>query len=595
MPLDRPPSPPPPERPGRSERAQRFPRTAVRLYGLRSAFTQTLRHYRQRALRDDLVAAVIVAVLLIPQGLAYALLAGLPPQVGIYASLLPMLAYAALGSSSVNSVGPAALIALMTAQGIGTVSSWYGVTPEAAALVLSAEVGLLLAVAALLKLDALASLLSTPVLQAFSTGSALSIALSQMPALLGNPARGASSPALIGSWWRSGHIGHAATAAFGLGALLLLWLARGHAKRWAARVMPAERATLLSRGAPLAIVVLATGIAWAVQAGAHGVPLVGHLPALALPLGWPPLEWALWQALLPSAAVIALVVFVSSLAVAETLGLQRGEPVDGARELAGLAAANVVAGVSGGMPVAGSFSRSAVNAEAGARTRMAGVWAALFMALAMWLLAGPLGWLPRSVLAATILIAVMSMAEWPAFIEAWRYAKAEAVVMVVVAVLTFLEGAQWGLAVGVAASIALLLQRTARPHAALIGRVPGTEHYRNVDRYQTDLTAGVVGVRIDESLLFTNARQLTGVVARLVQSHPDTQRVVLQMSAVNRIDMSGLEALRSLQNGLAERGIRLDLSEVKGPVLDALRAGNWTRWFKGRLFLSHHQGVLDHG
>lgn len=552
---------------------------------------RTLADYRRQALRDDLVASFIVVVLLVPQGLAYALLAGLPPQVGLYASLLPMLAYAALGSSPVNSVGPAAIIALMTAQGIGTVSSWYGVTPEGAALVLSAEVGLLLAAAALLKLDALASLLSTPVLQAFSTGSALSIGLSQLPALLGSPARGENAPSLLASWWRSGQVGQLATTAFGFGSLALLWLARRHAKRLAQRVMSADHAALLSRCTPLFVVVLAVGAAWALQADRLGVRLVGVLPAMALTLDWPPLEGALWRALLPSAATIALVVFVSSLAVAETLGLQRGERVDARRELAGLAAANLVAGASGGMPVAGSFSRSAVTAEAGARTRMVGVWAALLLAAGMALFAGPLAMLPRAVLAATILIAVMAMAEWSAFGEAWRYSKAEAVVMVAVAALTFLEGAQWGLAVGVAASIALLLQNTARPHTALLGRVPGTEHYRNVERYQTDQTAGVVGVRIDESLVFTNARQLTAIVAAHVQTHPDTKRVLLQMTAVNRIDLSGLEALRTLQNGLAARGIRLDLSEVKGPVLDALRAGDWTRWFKGRLFLSHHQGV----
>ncbi len=552
-----------------------------------------LGHYGQSALRDDVLAAFIVAVLLIPQSLAYALLAGLPPEVGIYASLLPMLAYALLGSSSLSSVGPAALLALMTAQGIGAASGLPGVQPLDAALVLAAEVGLLLGVAALFKLDALAALLSTPVLQGFSTGSALSIALSQLPVLLGSPARGFNAPEVLGSWWRSGQLGHAATAAFGLGALVALLLARRHAARWAQRWVSPSRAVLMARCVPLAVIALAALTAWALRDQGLGVAMLGELPPLALTLALPPLDAALWVKLLPSAALIALVSFVSSLAVAETLGLQRGEPVDGRRELAGLAAANLVAGCSGGMPVGGSFSRSALNAEAGAKTRAAGVWAALFMALAMLLLATPLAWLPKAVLAATIVIAVMAMVEWAAFAEAWRYSRAEALVMVAVALLTLMEGAQWALAVGVAASIGLLLQRTARPHAALIGRVPGTEHYRNVERYEGVQTPGIVGLRIDESLLFTNARQLTAVVAGYLHKRPDTRRVLLQMSAVNRIDLSGLDALRTLQNGLAERGIRLDLSEVKGPVLDGLRAGDWTRWFRGRLFLSHHQGMRD--
>ncbi len=558
--------------------------------------TTRLRHYRRTGLRDDLVAALIVAVLLIPQSLAYALLAGLPPQVGIYASLLPLLAYAAVGSSSVNAVGPAAVLALMTAQAMAPVVGPGGVSPALAALVLASEVGLLLLAAALFKLDALASLLSAPVLQGFSTGAALSIALSQMPALLGSPARGMNAREVFSSWWQAGQHGawaHPATAAFGVSALLLLTLARRALLRLAARHMPREQAALVGRASPLVVICLAMLVAWLSSAPSHGVAVVGTLPDLGLPLALPPWDAALWWQLLPAAALIALVTFVSSFAVAESLALQRGEQVDGRRELAGLAVANLAAGVGGGMPVGGSFSRSALNADAGARTRMAGAWTALFLALAVLLLAGPLAWLPRAVLAASIVVPVLTVAEWGAFGRAWRYSRGEALVMWAVAALTVLQNTQWALGVGVAVSIALLLKHTAKPHAALIGRVPGTEHYRNVERYATELTPGVMSLRIDESLLFTNARQLPGVVARHLAAYPDTRRVLLQMTPVNRIDLSGLEALRALQGVLLDRGIRLDLSEVKGPVLDALRAAGWSRWFQGRLFLSHHHGVND--
>ncbi len=544
-------------------------------------FATRFRQYKHDGLKDDLLAAAVVAVLLIPQCLAYALLAGLPPQVGIYASLLPLLAYAALGSSSVNAVGPTAVLALMTAQVMAPVIGPDGVSATLAALVLATEVGLLLALAAVLKLDALAALLSAPVLQGFSTGAAISIGLSQLPALLGSTARGTNAPELFASWWRSGSWGHATTAGFGLGALLLLTLAR--------RTLPKA----LARAWPLVVIGAAALLAWATSAPSKGVAVVGSLPPLGLPLALPPMDATLWWQLLPGAALIALVTFVSSFAVAESLALPRGEHVDGRRELAGLAAANLAAGVSGGMVVGGSFSRSAVNADAGARTRITGVWTALFLALAVLVLAGPLAWLPRTVLAASIVVPVLAAAEWGAFGRAWRYSRGEALVMGAVAALTVLQNTQWALGVGVAVSIALLLKHTARPHAALIGRVPGTEHYRNVERYATELTQGVMSLRIDESLLFTNARQLLGVVAHHLSTHPDTQRVLLQMTPVNRIDLSGLEALHALQGVLLERGIRLDLSEVKGPVLDALRAGGWSRWFQGRLFLSHHQGVND--
>jgi SulP family sulfate permease len=558
-------------------------------------FTDQTRTYAATALREDLVAALIVAILLIPQSLAYALLAGLPPQVGVYASILPMLAYAALGSSSVNSVGPVAVVALMTAQAIDPVLR-EGTPATQAALVLAAECGLLLALAALLKLDALAALLSTPVLHGFSTGAALAIALSQLPVLLGSSARGFTAPEVAWAWQHAGVVGHALTAAFGLGALVLLVLARRRAAGLFARWLNASSATLLARCMPLAVVALAIGLAAALAVGPRGVALVGALPAFAIPIALPPLDSALWRALLPSAASIALVGFVSSLAVAEGLALRRREQVDARRELAGLAGANLVASLGAGMPVGGSFSRGALNAEAGARTRMAGAFAALFMALAMLLVATPLALLPKAVLAATIVVAVLGVIEWRAFAESWSYARSEFVVMVVVAALVFTVSAQWALATGVALSIGLLLQRSARPHVARIGRVGQTEHYRNVDRHAVQCTPGVLALRIDESLLFTNARSLLNVVASHLVAHPDTQRVVLLMSPVNAIDFSGLEALRSLHDVLAERHIRLDLSEVKGPVLDRLRAGGWGVWFTGRVFLSHHQGMLDeHG
>ncbi len=552
-----------------------------------------IQQYRHAALRDDLVAAVVVAVLLIPQGLAYALLAGLPPEVGLYASLVAMLAYAALSSSSVTSVGPAAVLALMTAQAMAPAIGPGGVSPSAAALVLSAEVGLLLAAAAVFKLDVLASLLSAPVLQGFSTGAAVAIAVSQLPALLGSPAPSTNARAIVAAWWQHGLGAHAATAAFGIGALALLVLARRGLLRLASRYLSREHAVLVGRASPLGVFCAAGLMAWGFSAASHGVALVGALPALSLPLALPPFDAALWALLLPGASLIALVTFVSSFAVAESLALQRGEHVDGRRELAALAAANLAAGVGGGMPVGGSFSRSAVNAEAGARTRMAGVWAALFMTLAVLLLAEPLAWLPRAVLAASIVLPVLSLVEWSAFARAWRYSRGEALLMFAVAALTVLQSTQWALGVGVLVSIALMLKHVAQPHAALIGRVAGTEHYRNVTRYATELTPGVLSLRIDESLLFINARLLLGVVARQLDAYPDTRRVLLQMTPVNRIDLSGLEALRALQAVLLDRGIRLDLSEVKGPVLDALRAAGWSSWFQGRLFLSHHHGVHD--
>ncbi len=527
--------------------------------------------------REDLLAALVVSVLLIPQSLAYAMLAGLPPEVGLYASLLPLLAYAALGSSPFLGVGPVAVLALMIAQALGQAPT--GVSPSAAALVLAAEVGLILALAAALRLDALASLLSVPVLHGFETGATLAIAASQLPVLLGSPAQGFDLPALLASAWTSGLTVHGLTAAFGLAALTLLMLARR------------GLSGLLARLAPLLVLLTAMALAWAVQAQDQGVRLVGALPPLGLPLALPPLQASLWAAMLPGALLVALVGYVSSLVVAESLGRRAGQRIDARAELRGLAGANLLASLSGGMPVAASFSRSVLMVDAGARSRLAGALVALLMGLAMWLLAEPLTLLPKAVLAATIIVAVLAGLRFAPFRQAWRYDRAEALLMGAVALAVLSWDVALALGLGVLGSIALLLKRTARPHVALIGRVPGTEHYRNVDRHAVECRPDVLGLRIDESLLFTNARGLSDVVQGHLAQQPGTRRVLLQMSPVNAIDFSGLEALRELQQALARQQIRLDLSEIKGPVLDRLRAGGWTDWFEGQVFLSHHQGM----
>ncbi|UXH78318.1 SulP family inorganic anion transporter [Roseateles amylovorans] len=537
-----------------------------------------VRLYVRDALRDDLIAAVVVSVLLIPQSLAYAMLAGLPPQVGLYASLLPPLMYAALGSSPFLNIGPVAVLALMILQTLQLAPA--GVSPSEAALVLSAEVGLLLAAAALLRLHALAALLSVPVLHGFETGATLAIAASQLPVLLGSSAGGATLPELWQSAAAHGFDWRGTSAAFGVAALAALILVRRLPKGMASRL------------APLVVLLAAIALTW--WWDPLGLSRVGTLPPLALSFTPPRLDPALWTALLPGAALIALLGYVSSLAVAESLARRVGQRVDARRELMGLAGANLAAALSGGMPSAASFSRSVLMSDAGSRTRMTGVFVAGLMGLALMTLSPVLAWCPKPVLAASIMVAVLSGLKFGPYRDAWHYDRTEALLMWAVTLLVLGVSITAALGLGVLGAIALLLQRSARPHVALIGRIPGTEHYRNVERYQVLLDPEVLSLRIDESLLFLNGRSLADVVQAHLDSHPQTRRVLLQMSPVNSIDFSGLSALKELHETLARQGRRLDLSEVKGPVLDRLKAGGWTEWFQGRLFLSHHQGMQDH-
>ncbi len=548
--------------------------------------------YRTNALGDDLVAAVIVTILLVPQSLAYALLAGLSPVVGVMASLLPIVAYAALGSSSTLAVGPVAVLSMMTAQAVGPVAQAHGVDVHLAALVLASEIGIVFVLAAMLRLDVFAALLSAPVLHGFIAGAAIVIALGQLPQLLGMRIGGHTLTDLVRAWIEAGNaVPHTATAVIGLGAVALLWAIRTRGVRAAAAIGLAPRpAQLLARMAPMLVVILAiAGVALAPDA-ARGVALAGRIDmaqGFAFPKVWEaPL--AVWLALLGPAALLGLVAYVESLAVAEALGSRRGEKIRPRRELLGLAAANVTASVSGGMPVTGGFARSIVNFDAGARTRMAGVWTALFLGVAVLLLGDVLGFLPKAVLAATIMIAVLSLLDLKPFVQAWHYARSEFALMLLVAVLTITVGVEEALFAGVIASVGLLLQRTARPHRAEVGRLPGSEVFRNVKRFQVETLADVLAVRIDESLLFTNSRWLSDTVGSAPSQRPGLKHVVLVMSGANDIDLTGLEGLMHLARDLRAQGVQLHLSELKGPVADRLHAAGLDQWLTGRVFRTQY-------
>ena len=546
--------------------------------------------YRSSALGEDLLAALIVTILLVPQSLAYSLLAGLPPVVGVMASLLPLLAYAAFGSSTTLAVGPVAVLAVMTAQTIGPTAARLDVPPHLAALVLSVEMGAAFLAAALLRLEMLAALLAAPVLHGFMTGAVLLIAVGQLPALLGLPLKGNTALELGQALLKADQLAlHPATAQVGLLALGGLWAIRRYGADGLNQLgFPLARARVIARASPILVVGLSVAWVALAPAAARGVALAGTV-SLAAGLDFPSLRdapYALWEALMLPATLLALVAYVESLAVAEALGARRREKVLPRRELFGLAAANVAAGLSGGMPVTGGFARSIVNFDAGARTRMAGIWTVLFLGLAMILVGDLLAWLPRAVLAATILIAVLSLLDLSPFRLAHRYAPAEFGMMLLVSLLTLLVGVEPALLTGVVLSLALLLKHTARPHWTEVGRVPGSDIFRNVRRFKVDTQPDVLTVRIDESLLFINARWIAEVIDGALAERRQASHVVLMMNAVNRVDLSGLEALMHLNRELMAKGVRLHLSELKGPVKDRLDRSGLKDWLSGRVFMT---------
>lgn len=547
------------------------------------------RGYDAGTLSADLLAAVIVTIMLIPQSLAYAMLAGLPPETGLYASVLPLVAFALFGSSRTLAVGPVAVVSLMTASAVAPVVAAGIADAATAAVTLAALSGAMLVAMGLLRLGFLANFLSHPVISGFITASGLLIAAGQLRHILGVPGGGATLPVILAGLARQLGQVNPWTLAVGAGALGFLYLARRSAKRWLiAAGLGARPADMIARAAPILAIAATILIARALDLGARGVALVGEIPS-GLPVPrLPDLSPELVAALAPAAFLISIVGFVESVSVAQTLAARRRERIVPDQELIGLGAANLAAAVSSGYPVTGGFARSVVNFDAGARTQAAGVFTALGIALAALFLTPLLSHLPQATLAATIILAVLSLVDFPAIARTWRYSRPDFAAMLGTILVTLAVGVEQGVTTGVALSLGLHLWRSSRPHSAIVGQVPGTEHYRNIDRHEVITHPEILSLRVDESLYFANARFLEDRIAELVAERPGLRHVVLMCPAINDIDASALESLQEINRRLADAGIRFHLSEVKGPVMDRLQRSDFLDHLTGRVFLSQH-------
>lgn len=549
------------------------------------------RRYDRQTLASDLVAALIVTIMLIPQSLAYALLAGLPPEMGLYASILPLVAYAIFGTSSALAVGPVAVVSLMTAASVGRLAAEGTTGYASAAIMLAMLSGLMLLLMGLFRLGFIANFLSHPVISGFITASGIIIATSQIGGLLGIDTHGHAMPELIGSILHNIGAVNGHTAAIGAVALaLLLWIRFDLKNRLVALGLPAGPATIIVRAGPVLVIFLTMAWSALLDLGGKGVALVGAvpqgLPLLSLPgfdLG------VIWQLAVP-ALIISVVGFVESASVAQTLAAKRRERIAPNQELIGLGAANIAAAIGGGYPVTGGFARSVVNFDAGAASPAAGAFTAIGIALATILLTPFLAILPKATLSATIVIAVLTLVDFSILRRAWTYSRADFAAVAVTLLGTLLFGVETGISLGVGTSILVFLYRSSTPHAAIVGQVPGTEHYRNVKRHKVETVPGVLSIRVDESLYFANARYLEDLVTREVTTNPGLSDVVLMCSAVNAIDMSALESLEAIEHRLRDLGVALHLSEVKGPVMDKLERTGFLARLAG-VHLSQHQAI----
>jgi SulP family sulfate permease len=543
--------------------------------------------YRRGDLPGDVMAGIIVAIVLVPQGMAYAMLANLPPEIGLYASLVPPILYGFFGTSRAQAVGPLASATAAYAGPAGRLE---------VALVLALISGLLLLAMGLLRLGLLVNFLSHPVILGFTSAAALVIAFSQLRHLLGLDMPGGLP--FVDTVWQSITslvTANPATAVMGVGSVALLLAWRGPVARLLRRLgVPAGIAGSLAKGGPLVVVAggtLATGLLH-LDADA-AVATVGVIPEGLPGVSLPSFDMALWSELAPAAALIAIVGFLESVSVARALASKRRQKIDANQELVALGSVNIGAAFTGAYPVAGGFGRSVVNFSSGAATPLASIITALLIGVTLLVLTPLFHDLPRAVLAAIIVVAVAALIDIESFRRAWRYDKADAAAQAVTFGAVLAVGVELGIVAGIALSLVLHLWRTSRPHIAVVGRVGNTEHFRNVRRHAVTTLPHVLAVRVDESLYFANASYLESFLLAAVADDRRVRHVVLICSAVNVIDASALETLETLAGELRDAGVTLHLAEVKGPVTDRLaRTGFLEHLAPGRIHLSTHDAMV---
>jgi SulP family sulfate permease len=550
-----------------------------------------LAHYRWPLLPHDLLAGVIVAIMLVPQSMAYALVAGLPPQYGMYASILPLLAYAALGSSMTLAVGPVAVTSLMTAAALAPLLAPGSAEYAAAAAVLALMSGGMLLVFGVLRFGFLAKLLSSPIISGFTSGSSLLIVIGQLNPLLGITAAGEGAFGNLIAVVKNISTLHAPTALIGGIALLVLVLARRYAALWLRWLrVNATAAALFPKLMPMVTVVIAIALASVLDIhSVYGVRVVGVIPQGLPQLQWPQLSRLPVRSLLFPAFAIGLINFVSSISVALSLAQKRQQKISADAELRALGAANIASALSGGFPVNGGFARSQVSFSAGAQTPLAGVIAAVMMAIVVASFAGVFTALPVTVLAATIIIAVAPVIDVGAFWRTWHYDRADALALAATAIGVVALGVEAGIAIGIGVSLASLVWRSSNPHIAVLGRVPFTEHFRNVLRYKVETLEHVLALRVDENLLFANALAVEQRVRDEVELRAPLKHVLLVLSSVSQVDSTALEMLIELNRFLHTRGIDLNFAEVKGPVLQRLENSSLLKSLTGSIYLSTHK------
>lgn len=520
--------------------------------------TAWIRTYDRADLGRDAAAGLTTAVMLVPQAMAYAMLAGLPPIVGLYASMAPLVLYAIFGTSRQLAVGPVALDSLLVAASVGAIAAAGTTAYVAYAVLLAAMVGAVQLAMGVLRLGFVVNFLSLPVISGFTSAAALIIGASQLQHLLGiSMPRSNQVHEILASAVARLHAAHLITLAIGVGGMVLL--------------MTLQR---LAPRLPRALVVVALGslAVWVLGLHERGVAIVGQvpsgLPAPALPV-W---DAAVVRDLIPAALTIALVAFMEAISVAKAFARRNRYAIDANQELIGLGAANLGAALFHGYPVTGGFSRTAVNAQAGARTQVAAIITATVVVVTLLLFTPLFYYLPKAVLAAIIMTAVIGLIDVAEVRRLYRVSRPDLGLLLITFAATLALGIQVGIGVGVAASLAWFVYKANRPHVAVLGRLPGTTVYRNVKRFsEVETFAGTLILRVDAPVFFGNIDFVKQTLSELEDDlEAPLRTVIMDAGGIGNMDASAIDALHEIADEYRTRGVMLLFAGVTGPVRDLM-------------------------
>ena len=555
-----------------------------------------LKSYSRKDFNGDIFAGIITAILLVPQGIAYAMLAGLPPQLGLYASILPPAIYALLGTSRTMSVGPVSIAAIMIASALAAPEIKALGAPVESAIILAAEGGLILLLMAALRMGGLVNFISHPVLTGFTSGASILIIISQIPHLLGLPKAQCSFE--VDCYVEYVQLFNSVTFGIALLSLMILFFFNKPLTSLLAYAgLNKSLITGISKCGPLLVVILTTLLVAKYGLDSSGsVATVGKidpgLPTLSLNF----IDSEKWQLLLPYAGFIALIAYVESVAIAKVTANLRNQRIDPNQELVALGVSNLATAISGGMSVAGGFSRTMVNFSAGARTQMAMLIAVSVLSIAVMFVTDWLALIPKPTLSAVILLAIFPLVKFRNILTTWRYDSGDGIAELVTLLGVLILGIEEGLTLGILLTIVSFLRKTSRPHIAVVGRIANTEHYRNIDRYQVETWSNLLLLRVDENISFANAEYIGDFVLTELAKRTGIEHVILNFTSVSHVDTTAFEALENLNLNLQSAKIILHLAEVKGPVMDKLEQTDFLEELTpGKVFFRFDEAVKELG